>query len=124
MEIQGSYSPFITNESGAVPRETEVAKTLYGSRYFRVATADRIFIVDAGLRCEYAFDSKTISPVLKSSSETDGFPISGSAARRANTPAADTGSKAEALGIANNVTESNEAQRLDNFFINLRIQPF
>ncbi len=114
----------MTKESGTVPSETVVVNTWDGFKYLRVATADKIFIVDAGLRCEKAFDSKTISPVLKSSSETDGFPISGSAARRANTLAAETGSKAEALGIANNVAESKEAQRLNNFFINFGIQPF
>ena len=62
--------------------------------------------------------------MLRSRSETDGFPISGSAARRANTLAAETGSKAEALGIANKVAESKEAQRLNNLFMNVGIQPF
>jgi hypothetical protein len=38
--------------------------------------------------------------------------------------AAETGSKAEALGIANKVADSKKAQILDNFFIKIRIQPF
>ena len=51
-------------------------------------------MVEAGLRCENAFDSNTTSPVLTSISETDGSLNSGSTANREKTLAADTGSNA------------------------------
>ena len=56
MEIQGSKSPLMTNEFSSVPIDTEVANELAGSKYFKVATAESILRVDAGLRCENAFD--------------------------------------------------------------------
>jgi hypothetical protein len=74
--------------------------------------------VEAGLRCEKAFDSKTISPVLTSISDTDGLLNSGSTANREKTLAAEVGSNAEALGVNANTAAVSSAERLMKLFIN------
>ena len=88
----------MTIESGTVPSETRVLKTCSGNKYCKVAAAASNFMVDAGLRCDNALDSKTTSPVLTSISETDGLLNSGSTASLEKTLAAEMGSKADALG--------------------------
>jgi hypothetical protein len=74
-------------------------------------------MVEAGLRCEKAFDSKTTSPVLTSISDTDGSLSSGSTANREKTLAADTGSKAVALGVSANTAAVSSAERFRKLFI-------
>jgi hypothetical protein len=69
-------------------------------------------MVEAGLRCENAFDSKTTSPVLTSTSDTDGLLNSGSTASREKTLDAKTGSNAEALGVSANTAAVSSAERL------------
>ena len=81
-----------------------------------MAAAARIFIVEAGLRCEKAFDSKTISPVLTSINDTDGLLNSGSTASREKTLAAEMGSNAEALGVIANTAAVSSADRLTKLF--------
>jgi hypothetical protein len=117
IDIQGSYSPSITNELVVGPIATEVANTFVESKYLSVAAADNNFISDAGLRCELALDSKTTLPVLTSISETDGLLSAGAAAIRAKTFAAVAGSNAEALEVANNVAERMAALTPNSFFI-------
>ena len=116
IDIQGSYSPSIISEFGVGPSETDVAKTVEESKYLKVAAADKSFISDAGLRCELALDSKTTSPVLTSTSETDGLFKEGAAASFLKTLAAACGSKAEALGDANTLAEIMAALNANSFF--------
>jgi hypothetical protein len=107
----------MTNESGVGPKEMEVAKTVVESKYLSVAAADNNFIRDAGLRCELALDSKTTLPVLTSISETDGLLSAGATAIRANTFAAETGSRADALGVISKVAERKTELNPKSFFI-------
>ena len=88
-----------------------------------VATADNNFIVDAGLRWEYAFDSKTISPVLTSSRATDGLLSSGATASLEKTLAADIGSKACALGATKSAPDNRAAENHDMRFIRKVLVP-
>jgi len=74
-------------------------------------------MVEAGIRCEEAFDSKTTDPVLRSIIDTDGLLSSGAAAKRAKTPAAEIGSNADALGACKRLAATMAAQKLKNFFI-------
>ena len=106
-----------TKEFGVGPNETDVAKTVAESKYLSVAAADKSFMSDAGLRCEFAFDSKTISPVLTSMRETDGLLNAGEAAMRANTFAALTGSNAEALEVVKILAATMAALNPKYFFI-------
>ena len=75
-------------------------------------------MVEAGLRCEKAFDSKTTSPVLTSINDTDGSLNSGSIASREKTLAAETGSKAKELGVIANTAAVSSAERLIKLFMN------
>jgi hypothetical protein len=82
-----------------------------------VAEAESNFIRDAGLRCEFALDSKTTVPVLTSIRETDGLLRAGEAAMRANTVAALTGSNAEAVEVVKIHADRMAAPNPKNFFI-------
>ncbi len=93
--------------------------TYSGNKYCNVAAAASNFIVDAGLRCEKAFDSKTTSPVLTSINETDGLLNSGSFASLEKTLAAETGSKADALGAKTITAAVSRADRFNRFRIAL-----
>lgn len=74
-------------------------------------------MVEAGLRCEKALDSKTTSPVLISISDTDGSRSSGFSVRREKTLAAKTVSNAEALGVSARTAAVSRAERFIKLFM-------